>query len=416
MERIYLISKAALICVDGHINLIWGERQLEGQTSYVVGLMSGTSLDGVDAALVKISDAQDYLQIDLVNYLSVPYSRELKEQLGELCIPELARIENISAMNMYLAEVFSEVTLTVIQQAGLTPSDILLVSSHGQTIFHQPDPIKIEGTEIISTLQIGDIAVLAERTGITAVGDFRTRDMAVGGSGAPLVPYADHMLYAKENYGRVLVNIGGISNITVLSKGAIAANVIAYDTGPGNMIIDAFVSWATAGRESFDRDGDIARRGMVDERWLDKLLDHPYFEQNYPKSTGREMFGVGFARKLWQEAESLYINQVDRIATVTALTAKTIAKEILTHGKTAYVKEVLISGGGRNNQTLFNSIQEYLPKDISVVGIEEYGMVADAKEAVIFALLGYQCFKKRTNNLPSATGASKEVVMGKIAW
>lgn len=257
---------------------------------------------------------------------------------------------------------------------------------------------------------------MAERTGITAVGDFRTRDMAVGGSGAPLVPYADHMLYAKEKYGRVLVNIGGISNITVLSKGAIAANVIAYDTGPGNMIIDAFVSWATAGRECFDRNGDIARRGMVDERWLNKLLDHPYFEQNYPKSTGREMFGVGFARKIWEEAESLYINQVDRIATVTALTAKTIAKEILNHSKTAYVKEVLISGGGRNNQTLFNSIQEYLPKDISVVGIEEYGMVADAKEAVIFALLGYQCFKKKTNNLPSATGATKEVVMGKIAW
>ena len=300
-----------------------------GQINYVVGLMSGTSLDGVDAALVKISDAQDNLQIDLVKYLSVPYLRELKEQLGELCIPEMARIEKISGMNMYLAEIFSEVTLTVIQQAGLTPSDVLLVSSHGQTIFHQPVPINMEGRDIISTLQIGDISVLAERTGITTVGDFRTRDMAVGGSGAPLVPYADHMLFTIKNYGRVLVNIGGISNLTVLSKGALAADVIAYDTGPGNMIIDAFVSWATAGREFFDRDGNIALQGTVDEKWLNKLLDHTYFEQDYPKSTGREMFGVHFARELWQEAESLNISLEDRIASVTALTAKTIANEIL---------------------------------------------------------------------------------------
>ena len=387
-----------------------------GQINYVVGLMSGTSLDGVDAALVKISDAQDNLQIDLVKYLSVPYSRELKEQLGELCIPEMARIEKISGMNMYLAEIFSEVTLTVIQQAGLTPSDVLLVSSHGQTIFHQPVPINMEGRDIISTLQIGDISVLAERTGITTVGDFRTRDMAVGGSGAPLVPYADHMLFTIKNYGRVLVNIGGISNLTVLSKGALAADVIAYDTGPGNMIIDAFVSWATAGREFFDRDGNIALQGTVDEKWLNKLLDHTYFEQDYPKSTGREMFGVQFARELWQEAESLNISLEDRIASVTALTAKTIANEILKHEKSAHIKEVLISGGGRYNQTLFNSLQEYLPNDISLVGIEEYGMNADAKEAIVFALLGYQCFKKRTNNLPTATGATKEVVMGKIAW
>lgn len=386
------------------------------QSNYVVGLMSGTSLDGVDAALVKISEVQDHLKVDLVKYLSIPYSRELKERLGELCIPEMARIEKVSGMNMYLAEIFSEATLTVIQQAGLTPSDILLVSSHGQTIFHQPVPINIEGNDIISTFQIGDISVLAERTGITAVGDFRPRDMAAGGSGAPLVPYADHMLFTHENYGRVLVNIGGISNLTVLSSGAIATDVIAYDTGPGNMIIDAFVSWATAGRELYDRDGNIARRGTVDERWLHKLLAHPYFEQNYPKSTGREMFGVHFARDLWQEAEGLCISQDDRLATITALTAKTIAKEILKHAKTAHIKEVLISGGGRNNRMLFNSIQEYLPKNISVVGTEEYGMDADAKEAILFALLGYQCLKKRTNNLPAATGAIKEVVMGKIAW
>lgn len=393
-----------------------GEMQLDGQLNYIVGLMSGTSLDGVDAALIKILDGKDGLQIELVKYLSVPYSRELKEQLGELCIPEMARINKISGMNMYLAEIFSEVTLKVVQQAGLTPSDILLVSSHGQTIFHQPVPINMEGRDIISTLQIGDISVLAERTGITTVGDFRTRDMAVGGSGAPLVPYADYMLFANENYGRVIVNIGGIANITVLSKGGTAADVIAYDTGPGNMIIDAFVSWATAGREFFDRNGKIARQGTVNERWLNKLLEHTYFEQNYPKSTGREMFGVHFARELWQEAESLFMSLEDRIATVTALTAKTIAKEILNHGKSAHIKEVLISGGGRFNQTLFNRIQEYLSKEISVVGIEEYGMNADAKEAVIFALLGYQCFKKRTNNLPTATGATKEVVMGKIAW
>lgn len=389
---------------------------LEEQTSYVVGLMSGTSLDGVDAALVKINDINDNLQIDLVKYLSVPYSRELKEKLREICTPEIAKVTDISGMNMYLAEIFSEATLSIIQQANLMPQDILLVSSHGQTIFHQPASINIEGRDVTSTLQIGDIAVIAERTGITTVGDFRTRDMAVGGGGAPLVPYADHMLYTNKSHGRVLVNIGGIANITVLPKGATASEVIAYDTGPGNMIIDAFVQWATNSKNDYDRDGAIAASGKVNEKWLTKLLAYPFFHQNFPKSTGREMFGTQFARILWEEAEHLAISLEDRIATITALTARTIATEILKFIESAQIEEVIVSGGGRHNLTLFNSLQGYMSDRVSVVGMEAYEVSADAKEAVIFALLGYQCLKKKTNNLPAATGAKKAVIMGKIAW
>lgn len=389
---------------------------MKEQTSLVVGLMSGTSLDGVDAALVKITEAEDNLEIELVEYLSVPYSKELKGRLIEICTPELARIEAISVMNMYLAEIFSEATLTLIEQAKLTSDDILLVSSHGQTIFHQPVSIRMEEREIKSTLQIGDISVIAERTGITTVGDFRTRDMAVGGGGAPLVPYADHMLYTNQGYGRVLVNIGGISNITVLPKGAPASEVVAYDTGPGNMIIDAFVHWATDGKDYYDRDGAIAARGKVNEKWLAKLLENPFFHQDYPKSTGREMFGIKFASDLWKEAENQAISFDDRIATITALTARTLSTEILKFIESAQIEEVIISGGGRHNSTLFNSLKANMPARVTMNGMESYGMSADAKEAVIFALLGYQCLKKKRNNLPAATGANKEVIMGKIAW
>ena len=378
--------------------------------------MSGTSLDGVDAALVKIVEAGDNLDIELVKYLSVPYSQEVKRRLFEACTPELATVEAISLMNMYLAEIFSEATLTLIDQANLTPRDILLVSSHGQTIFHQPVPITIEGREMKSTLQIGDIGVIAERTGITTVGDFRTRDMAVGGGGAPLVPYADHMLYTNKSHGRVLVNIGGISNITVLPKGSTASEVIAYDTGPGNMIIDAFVQWATDGNSSYDHDGAIAARGKVNEKWLTELLENPFFHKGYPKSTGREMFGINFASNLWKEADNEGISIDDRIATITALTARTLSQEIIRFIESAQIEEVIVSGGGRHNSTLFTSLKAYMPKHVTVAGMEAYGMCADAKEAVIFALLGYQCLKKKTNNLPSATGAKKEVVMGKIAW
>lgn len=385
-------------------------------SSLVIGLMSGTSLDGIDAALIKIEENGQEMDIELIHYLSESYSVELKRSLADLCAPDTAHIENIAAMNMYLGEIYSSITLKLIEESGFSKEDILLISSHGQTIYHQPLPIKIEQHDIVTTLQIGDISVIAERTGIMTVGDFRTRDIAAGGQGAPLVPYADFLLFRAQSHGSVLVNIGGIANITVIPKAANEADIFAYDTGPGNMIIDAFTIFATNGEHTYDKDGTLASEGNINEEWLERLLKHDYFQLKSPKSTGREMFGFDFAQSLWNDAELLAIPDHDKIATITDLTAKTITDEINNYINIYELREVLISGGGRYNETLMKRITFHLPETITVMGTEKRGIDPDAKEAIIFALLGYQCCHKRTNNLPSATGAKHAVVMGKIAW
>lgn len=386
------------------------------KSHYVVGLMSGTSLDGIDAAIVKITGADVSLKVDLVHFTSLPFTAEMKDKLLQICAPESARIEDLSGMNFILGELFAHAALKVIKEAGITKDNILLISSHGQTVFHQPNSISLAGHEVASTLQIGDISVIAEITGIMTVGDFRTRDMAAGGQGAPLVPYADHLLFTEKEFGRILVNIGGISNITVLPKDCSESEVIAYDTGPGNMMIDAFTEWATEGKQFYDADGKLAAMGTVDNNWLQQLLSHDYFKLVPPKSTGRELFGINYARELWKEAEKANISSLDKIATITELTVVTIAQEIEKFVERGKIEEVLISGGGRFNQTLMERISFHLPKGVEVKGTEEYGMPSDAKEAIVFALLGYQCFNKTANNLPSATGAKHPVIMGKIAW
>jgi anhydro-N-acetylmuramic acid kinase len=382
---------------------------------YAIGMMSGTSVDGIDAAIVKIYE-QDGVRIELVHFDSIPYEEEIRNEILTLCHPKLARIEMISGMNMLLGELFANAAKKVIQDAGLKPNDISFISSHGQTIFHQPEASLIGNHSVTSTLQIGDISMIAERTGITTVGDFRTRDMAVGGQGAPLVPYADYLLFCHKELGRVLVNIGGISNLTVLPANAEESDVLAYDTGPGNMIMDYFAKQLSGGKLSFDFDGQLASSGKVHENWLGELLTVPYYNQIPPKSTGRELFGEMYARKLWQEADRLNINEHDRIATVTALTARTITNEIKRHMQSTYIHEVYISGGGSNNSFLMNEIESALPNEVNLRRMDDLGMSADAKEAMIFALLGYQYLNKRTNNLPSATGATKKVMMGKVAW
>ena len=388
----------------------------KASVTYVVGLMSGTSLDGIDAALVELSEQEDSLDLRLCHFVTVPYSTNVKDKLMELCIPNQANIVDISTLNMLLGELFAKAALTVINEAGLTNQDIKLISSHGQTIFHQPEPMVIDGHEVISTLQIGDISMIAERTGILTVGDFRPRDMAAGGQGAPLVPYVDHLLFKEKDFGRALVNIGGISNITVIPINGAETEVVAYDTGPGNMIIDMFTNWITSGKQTYDKDGAIAAKGKVNETWLNQILEHEYFTLAPPKSTGRELFGKAFAIGLWEQAEGHGINDLDKLATVTALTAKTIAAEISRNLESKDIREVLVSGGGSYNKTLMKMLADFLPDDIVVDTTEYLGMPQDAKEAIAFAILGYQCYMQRTNNLPSATGATHPVVMGKMAW
>lgn len=383
--------------------------------NYVVGLMSGTSLDGIDAALVKILDNKGDIKAELIHFTFIDYSSDIQSELLKLCQPDTANLAMISKMNMYLGDVFSDAVEKVCHEAGLAKKDISLVSSHGQTIYHQPDAEWVDGRAIISTFQIGDIGVIAEKTGITTVGDFRTRDMAAGGQGAPLVPYADYMLFKKADVGRVLLNIGGIANMTVIPRRARESDVFAYDTGPGNMMIDAFAKWATGGKETYDREGRLARQGKINEEWLEELLAHDYFGRPSPKSTGRELFGEKYARKLWGEASAKGLISADKLATITELTARTIADEIKRHVEKHHLSEVLVSGGGRYNSFLMERIRVNLPA-LEVKPTDDENMNADAKEAIVFALLGYQCFHKRTNNIPSATGADHPVVMGKIAW
>lgn len=380
---------------------------------HVVGLMSGTSLDGIDAALVSISEEAGAIQVKPLHFTTLAFSEEIREKILKLCDPKQARIEDISSMNMLLGELFADAAIKVVTEAKKTMDDIDLISSHGQTIFHQPEKVEIAEYSVSSTLQIGDIAVIAERTGVKTIGDFRTRDMAAGGQGAPLVPYADDLLFRKNEFGRVLVNIGGIANITVLPPGTSGDSVLAFDTGPGNMMIDAFASWATNGQQTYDKNGSIAACGQVNEEWLQQLLAHDYYKLTPPKSTGRELFGIEYARKLWEETN---LPEADKLATITELTARTLASDISRFIESCQIKEVFVSGGGWHNSTLINGLKRNLPDSITIESTDALGISGDAKEAVVFALLGYQCWQKRPNNLPSATGANKPVIMGKIAW
>ncbi|GGA66719.1 anhydro-N-acetylmuramic acid kinase [Ornithinibacillus halotolerans] len=389
---------------------------VDNDSCYAVGIMSGTSVDGIDIAVVRISEKKNKINLDLKYFDTIPYSTEVRQEILELCDPTKARIQMISNMNMLLGKLYGEAALKVIADAELLRQDIAFISSHGQTIFHQPDEMMIGGQRVTSTLQIGDISSIAEVTGITTVGDFRTRDMAAGGQGAPLVPYADYLLFRHPLFGRVLVNIGGISNLTILPANGDENQVKAYDTGPGNMIMDYFVKRITDGKQTYDKDGELAKNGKVDDDWLEELLNETYYTLKPPKTTGRELFGEEYARKLWENAERQSISFADRLATVTKLTAVTITDQIRIYLDSANIHEVYISGGGCYNPTLMNDIKNSLPAGVKLRKMDELGIPADAKEAMVFALLGYQYLNRRTNNFPPATGARHKVMMGKVAW
>jgi anhydro-N-acetylmuramic acid kinase len=381
----------------------------------VVGVMSGTSLDGMDIAIVDLQKLNGNINFELCYFTTIPYEKELKARLEKVVLPNTLSPE-ISSMNMLMGEIFADGVLLAIKEAGLQITDIDLVSTHGQTVFHDPVFKKDDSYYRPNTLQIGDIGVIAERTGTTVIGDFRTRDVAAGGQGAPLVPFLDYTLFKSKDIGRVLVNIGGISNITVIPKSASAESIIAYDTGPGNMIIDAFVSWHTNGEQGYDKNGQLAAKGNVNQAWLMELLANTYYGESPPKSTGREKFGKQYAKDLWNQAERRNISEIDRIATVTALTWYSLGEALKKHIEEDSAEEIVISGGGLHNASIIKGLKDYLPKNVSIKSSKELGIESDAKEAIAFAIFGYLGFHKQPNNLPAATGASKEVIMGKIAW
>jgi anhydro-N-acetylmuramic acid kinase len=347
----------------------------------VAGVMSGTSLDGIDVAIVDIRGKR----IETIAFRSTPYPKDVREALLDL-----SSVAEVSRLNFLLGELYAKAILAMRQP-------VELIGLHGQTIFHEGGA---------HTLQIGEAAVVAERTGIDVISHFREPDIAAGGQGAPLVPYVDYRLFRHPRRNRVALNIGGIANITVIPAAAKTTEVAAFDTGPGNMVIDALVSHMTAhmagGRATFDRNGRIARSGKVQEALLSRLLKHPYFKRRPPKTCGREQFGAQFTADLIATGAPLR----DLIATATELTARSIAGAI--RGQ----PEVIASGGGVHNGWLMQRLKASLPEN-SVKTSAEFGVDPDAKEAIAFAVLAYESARGRPGNLPSATGARHPVVLGK---
>jgi anhydro-N-acetylmuramic acid kinase len=385
---------------------------------YAVGLMSGTSVDGIDAAVVAISGgAGEQLQVDLLAFENVPYPPSVRENIFALFTPQQATIDQVGTMHVLLGELYAAAALSAIAKAGLTPDAIAVIGSHGQTIWHAPQWQTIAGHPVHYTVQIGDGAVIAARTGIPCVSDFRAADMAVGGQGAPLVPFTEYLLYREEKRTLLLQNIGGIGNITVLPAGCTVDQVYAFDTGPGNMLIDAVVAQLYPG-QTMDNGGALAAAGTVDAELLDLLRQEDYYRQPLPKSTGREHFGTAYAERLLRYRQEHSISAVDLIATVTMLTAWSIGEAYRHYIQPQHPATVMIVGGGGSyNPTLLGYLrQELAPAGVEVLTQEDLGMNSDAKEAVAFAVLADHTLLELPNNLPRVTGATRPVIMGKISY
>ncbi|MCY4351786.1 MAG: anhydro-N-acetylmuramic acid kinase [Gemmatimonadetes bacterium] len=369
-----------------------------------IGLMSGTSADGVDAALVEIGESG----LSLLGYVEVPFSKDVRREILSLC--EDGRVDAICRMDAALGEWFAEAALRVCEDGNVSAEEVDVIGSHGQTIQHLPALAVAADKMVRSTLQIGNPAVIAERTGITTVSDFRSRDMAVGGQGAPLVPLVDYLLFRSEYVGRAMLNIGGIANVNILPANCEISDIFAFDTGPGNMVIDGVVQAITGDKMSFDRDGDLASKGQVCEGLLDVLMAHPFFDMKPPKSTGREDFGTDMVQKIldWEGKEE------DLVRTATQFTVECIVQGLKRFVlPRCEIHEVIASGGGTKNPIMMDFLDRALG-NIAFKLLDDLGMASEAKEAIAFAILAYQTVSGHPGNVPSVTGADKQVVLGSI--
>ncbi|HEX4804118.1 MAG TPA: anhydro-N-acetylmuramic acid kinase [Myxococcaceae bacterium] len=377
------------------------ERTLRKRVRLCVGLMSGTSVDGVDAALCRIRGTGGLARLSLLGHSHTPFEPKLSERIrGARSAAE------ISELNFLLGERFARAALKVIASAGGRAEQVDAIGSHGQTIAHLPPP----GSARPSTLQIGEASVIAERTGIPTISDFRTRDIAAGGQGAPLLPYADWVLFRIKGKWRALQNIGGIANVSVV--GDRLSDTIAFDSGPGNLLLDALARRITSGRLGCDLDGKLSRRGTPIRPLLTRLLQHPFFRIHPPRSTGWEDFGEHFATSLWARYQR---RPFDLIATALAFTVEATARAyerwILPR---VQLEAIYVSGGGSRNPQLMRALQRRL-SPIPVRLLSSLGFPEQAKEAACFALLASECLSGTPQNVPPATGARHPVVLGKIS-
>jgi anhydro-N-acetylmuramic acid kinase len=376
----------------------------------VIGLMSGTSADAIDAVLVELKDSGTKTKIRQTTFYSFPYDSNLKESILRNSNSETARVDDIARLNILLGELFANAANRIIHKAGLKNTDIDLIGSHGQTIHHLPERKKFFGKQISATLQIGDPAVIAKRTGIVTVGDFRVADVAVGGSGAPLVPYFDYLMFRSAKHNRGLLNIGGIANITIIPKRAELKDVFAFDTGPGNMLIDGLMRRLF--NKPFDEYGKTAFGGKINPGLLRWLLSDNYFRKSPPKSTGREYFGEALIEKITKRYKN--IRPEDFITTVTELTALSIYESYLKFvRKKIRLDEIIVSGGGVHNIYLMHALQRYF-SSVKVKAAESAGYSSDAKEAICFAVLANETVSGNPANVIKGTGAKKQTILGKI--
>jgi anhydro-N-acetylmuramic acid kinase len=377
--------------------------------------MSGTSADGIDVAWVDIRGRGLRLRAKLRDFCTVAYPAALRHTILRVAnsnrTPGLS-VAEISQLNFLLGELFARAVRRACRRFRLSLKKVDLIGSHGQTVYHQGRPGRLAGLRVASTLQLGEPAVIAERTGRPVVANFRPRDIAAGGQGAPLVPLVDYLLYRHPSRGRLILNLGGIANLTVIPAGASLIEVFGFDTGPGNMVIDALAARLGRGRFRFDPDGSLARRGQVVEPVLAELLRHPYFRRRPPKTTGREEFGEHFANQLWQRASRA--SGRDKLRTATELTVRSIAaaldRFVLPRTK---VQEVILGGGGARNRFLVTRLRETLPQ-LHFLPAEQFGVGEKAKEAFAFAVLAYLSWHGEPANLPRVTGATHPVILGTI--
>ncbi len=382
------------------------EQAIEPQ--FIVGLSSGTSMDGIDAALVRFVEASD--DVDLVAFRTYPYASELAVALR--AATDATSASSIALLDAAVGEAFASAAADLLVAAGVNSGAVLGIGSHGQTLVHLPDLQTFAGQQVRATLQIGNAAVIAERTGITTVSDFRSRDVAAGGQGAPLVPLLDHRLYGDPDRGRVVLNIGGIANLTALPPAARIDEVQAFDTGPGNVLLDMAARLRCLA-EGYDVDGRLGLAGGADAAVLDLALAHPFFQAAPPKSADTGDFLGDFADSLWEASAAL--DDAALFATLATLTARTVSDAIDAFIRPAQpVDEVVISGGGAHNRAVVEALVRHLGETPLRTSDEVAGLPGDAKEAVAFALLAFETLAGRTGNVAAATGADGPRVLGAI--
>ncbi|MEM3886698.1 MAG: anhydro-N-acetylmuramic acid kinase [Candidatus Methanomethylicia archaeon] len=377
-----------------------------------LGIMSGTSLDGVSIVIAKLKGNWINTKFKILYHKTFEYDNEIRRLILKSTNPKTGNVKRICQLNYVLGMIFAEKALEAMDEVGLSRGDVDFIASHGQTIYHNPKIEDIYGYKTRSTLQIGEPSIIAYKTKIITIADFRHKDVAAGGNGAPISAYADYIIFRSIDICRAIQNIGGIANVTYIPRNAEIKDVIAFDTGPGNMIIDAIVREMSHGKLNMDLNGEIAAKGKVNEVLLNYMMKHPYLKKKPPKTTGREEFGESYVKKIIGKAREMNLKWEDIIATATYYTAKTITE--------SYIKylpekpdEIIIGGGGSRNRVLMEMIKELNPKT-KISLHEDYGIPSQAKEPLVMVILANETISGFPNNVPSATGALERVVMGKI--